>query len=131
MDRPLTPEEVSVMSWLLTNSGENALKFLPQLSEIRVHGKCSCGCPTIDLAGARTIASDYHGTGLLADVVGEVSGTDVGVLLFQKDGLLTCLEIYAFGDNPPDFSLPKTSTLRGWEHMSQPVRAEIASTKLP
>jgi len=131
MDRPLTSEELGVIGWLLTNSGDKALGFLPQLPEIRVRGKCSCGCPTIDLACATTIASDYHGTGPLADVVGEVSGTDVGVLLFQRDGLLTCLEIYAFGDNPPDFPLPDPSTLRGWEHMSKPIRAEIASTKLP
>ena len=121
MDRPLTSEEFSLIDWLLANSGDKAREFLPQLSEIRVNGICGCGCPTINLGGARTTAADYAGPNIVADFVGEASGTEVGVLLFQKDGLLTFLEIYAFGDNPSDFPLPRTSTLRPWEQASKRI----------
>jgi len=42
---------------------------------------------------------------------GTVDGTSVGVMLYQAKGLLVSLEIYAFGENPTPFPLPRASTL--------------------
>gem|GEM_PF-6487035 len=47
----------------------------------------------------------------LLDMKGTVDGTSVGVMLYQAKGLLVSLEIYAFGENPTPFPLPRASTL--------------------
>jgi hypothetical protein len=50
-------------------------------------------------------------TTLLADFFAQVHGREVGVLLFQRSGRLSMLEIYALGDAPEPFDLPEVPSL--------------------
>lgn len=47
----------------------------------------------------------------VADAFGRVDGKLVGVMLLQKDGLLTCLEVYDLDVIDQPYGLPDISTL--------------------
>ena len=75
--RGLTADERRVLRWLLTIGAEisgtamqRATAFLPQLDQLRVTGRCNCGCPSIDLAieTSQLLVDDASDT--LADVDG-------------------------------------------------------------
>lgn len=113
-DRPLAPEEKGLAEYLLGHvAPPEAVAFIPQLDHARVTGKCSCGCPTIDLAVPHEFrVADPPEDRPLADATGRVDGKLVGVMLFQSRGLLSVLETYRledFSDDP--FGLPPVDTI--------------------
>lgn len=115
VDRALTSEENALIEWLLLHGEPCARNFLHQVELVRVRSRCSCGCPSIDLAVPQTTPAAATNVRLLADFVGTVGKELVGVLLHQSGGWLTELEIYAFGEAPVPFILPDPSTLRPFE----------------
>lgn len=118
-DRSLTPEERTLIEWLLRHGEPNAQDFLPQLEAAHVYCKCSCGCPSIDIRIPETLPAAHSKTNMLADFIGKVYGNLVGVMLTQAGGRLSGLEIYAFGDIPEPFGLPDPSTLYKFESESK------------
>jgi hypothetical protein len=118
-DRPLTSDEKTLIEWLLIHAEPNASEFLPQLEAARVCWKCGCGCPTINIEIPQPVSSAHAQTNLLSDLVGEVDGKLVGVMLTQAGGRLSGLEIYAFGDAPEPFGLPDPSTLYRFEDQAK------------
>src|SRR5262245_37739441 len=69
--RPLTTEEAMLLEWLIANGKPEARRFSSRLSQIRVVARCTCGCPTLDLAlagqterttGPSEILADFYGT---------------------------------------------------------------------
>ena len=108
-DRALSAEERALVEHLIRAfAPQEAVAFLAQLDHVRVTGRCSCGCPTIDL----TVPSEFRVIGPsfdnpLADAFGRVDGKLVGVMLFQSDGLLSLLETYRLENVRDDpFGLP-------------------------
>jgi hypothetical protein len=113
-DRPLSDGERAIAERLLREAAPSeALAFLPQLDHVRVHGKCSCGCPTVDLTvppECRVVDPPQNRP--LADAIGRVNGKLVGVMLFQSEGLLDLLEVYRLEDDSDDpFGLPEVETI--------------------
>lgn len=113
-DRSLTPEEKDLVEFLLRHAAPpEGLAFIPQLDHANVTGRCSCGCPTVDLA----VPSEFRVSNPpqcqpLADATGRVDGKVVGVMLFQSGGLLSLLETYRLEDISDDpFGLPPISTI--------------------
>jgi hypothetical protein len=88
-DRLLTSQERTLIEWLLVHAEPNASEFLPQLEAARVCWKCSCGCPTINIEISQSIPSAHARTNLLSDLIGEVDGKPVGVMLAQAGGPLS------------------------------------------
>jgi hypothetical protein len=114
-DRPLSADEKALAERLLREfAPSEAVVFLPQLDHARVTGRCSCGCPTVDL----TVPPEFRVASPcpdrpLADATGRVNGKIVGIMLFQSGGLLCLLETYRledFSDDP--FGLPAIETLQ-------------------
>jgi hypothetical protein len=114
-DRYLSDDERALAERLLRQfAPPEAVVFLPQLDHARVTGRCSCGCPTVDL----TVPSEFRVASPcqerpLADAFGRVNGKLVGIMLFQTDGLLCLLETYRledFSDDP--FGLPAIDTIQ-------------------
>src|SRR5262245_34162608 len=70
--RPVSAEESLLIRWLLEHGNSaNSVRFLNQLSNASVVGRCGCGCASVDIevAGARKanvrdmeILSDYKWT---------------------------------------------------------------------
>ena len=113
-DRPLSSDERLLAEHLLKHAGvPDADTFIPQLDHLRVVGKCSCGCPTVDLAVPSELRVQRPpGERLIADAIGRVNGKVVGAMIFQNDGLLSLLEVYRledFSDEP--FGLPALETI--------------------
>ena len=129
LDRPLTTEEGALIEWLLLHGEAGAQDFLPQVKAARVHGRCSCGCPSIDMVVSQTTPAATVEVRLLADFVGTVEKELVGVLLHQCGGRLAELEIYAFGESPVPFRLPEISTLRRWEVSGPALDKDPAGSK--
>ena len=97
---------------MLENGGPEARAFLPQLSHVRVSGRCSCGCATIDLRvdNAETV---HHSTRLIADFISkDEAGHLLGLMVLVADGHLSCMEIYSIDGEADARILPPIETLK-------------------
>jgi hypothetical protein len=111
--RPLTKEERALVEWLIANGNPDAQQYASQLSELRVVGRCTCGCPSLDLGMGdqeeRTVGLSH----VLADFDGvTVGGVQVGVILHAREGRISELEIYAVQDFEGSFDLPIIQSLK-------------------
>ncbi len=80
-NRPLSPEEQRLLTWLISHGTPEAQNYAAQIEELRVISHCSCGCPTVDFyppKGPSEILADFYG------VTSEK--VDVGVILHARDG---------------------------------------------
>ena len=111
--RPLTEEERKLLEWLLTNGSPEAKPYLSQIANVNVVGKCTCGCPTIDLAlGDRAQRKTAPST-ILADFVGKSpEGVEVGVIVHAREREISELEVYAIPDWKGPFNLPSVESLK-------------------
>jgi hypothetical protein len=99
-----------LLEWLLAHGCPNAGLYAAQLPQVTVVSRCSCGCPTIDLAvhGKQTFGASE----LVADAEGRSrEGISVGVILHGRKGQLAELEVYPIDEIQGPFALPSPSTL--------------------
>jgi hypothetical protein len=115
--RALAADEIALLRALLERGGHEA--FLPQLEAACVTGGCSCGCPTIDIAVPENSAVRTAAPRILVDVLGDVEGKLVGVLVFQAQGMLTGLEVYDLAGFDGKFGLPTIESIQPFESMSE------------
>jgi len=109
-ERPLTTEERTLLEWLIAHGFPNARRYAAQLPRVTVASRCTCGCPTIDLAvdGNQTSGTSE----LIADAEGRSpEGVSVGVVLHCREGQLSELEVYPIDEIKLPFALPSPSTL--------------------
>jgi hypothetical protein len=111
--RSLTPEERSLLEWLVENGIPEAREFSSQLEGIRVVGGCGCGCPTIALGVEGAKEATKGPSQILADYIGETpEGWLVGVLLHARKGKLSELEVYNLSEHDGQYSLPTIASLK-------------------
>ena len=121
--RPLTFVELELLLWMFEHGSDDLRSFLPQIEGIRAARSCKCGCPSIrfEVAESASLGLD-HGERVVGDFEGKTArGELVGVLLFQKAGKLTELEVYSMdgkikGDSQ-EFDLPTVDSMNllKWE----------------
>jgi hypothetical protein len=112
-DRPLTPEERTLLEWLIEHGKPEARDFTTQLQGIRVVGRCRCGCPTIDLGVEGAKEATTGASQILADFVGQTpEGWQVGVLLHVRSCKLSELEVYNLSEHEGAYSLPTIASLK-------------------
>lgn len=89
-----------------------AAEYVPQLTNLPVVARCTCGCPTLDLAvGGRRSRTEGALT-ILADAVGQShDGVPVNVILHAREGEISELEVFSM-DATEIFSLPKPEMLK-------------------
>jgi hypothetical protein len=110
--KELSPDERTLLVWLIEHGTSDALEYAAQIEQARVVGRCRCGCPTIDLGIAGAKERTVGGSKILADFVGEtLEGFRVGVLLHAREGKLSELEVYSL-DREGIFSLPTIESLK-------------------
>jgi hypothetical protein len=109
--RDLTAKEYELLKLLLENGTSETLHYLSQLQETTVVGRCSCGCPTLDLAVAGKAASLGSPTTLLAEAGGiSPEGVHFAITLHAREGLLSELEVYSiYGEGT--FTLPDVASI--------------------
>jgi hypothetical protein len=118
VDRPLSEQELAIGRWLLMHSDPPVSSFIPQLDVARVTGHCGCGCPTVHLSIPQGTERAEPRDNPIGEAIGEVDGKMVGVMLLQRDGHLTCLEIYDLSEIEHPYGLPSLDSLRPFEAQS-------------
>jgi hypothetical protein len=111
--RPITAEERELIEWLLEHRESDSSEFSSQVERLEVISKCKCGCPTIYFSVKENPPSSEI---LLADYYATVDGHPVGVMLFQRGGYLSSLEVYSCDGLAQQFGLPSIDTLRPLEN---------------
>ena len=111
--RSLTQEERALLEWLIANGGADAKEYSPQLADLSVVGRCTCGCSTIDLALRGQDQQKTAPSKILADFVGTTpEGIEVGIILHAREGEISELEVYAIADVKTPFTLPTIESLK-------------------
>ncbi len=107
-DRPISAAEAALVSWLLANAQMGCDTAGPSASvdDLRVVGRCSCGCPSINFvengqdSGAFPIASAYGTT---------AEGVISALIVWEREGAISGLEFTELDE--PVRSLPLIDTL--------------------
>jgi hypothetical protein len=120
--RPVTPEELALLNWLLKHGLPEARTFAPQLEKIRATPWCDCGCPSISLHVEVGAPLGTGSSRVISDVVGKTpDGKKIGILLFQKDRKLTLLESYLLDVIEGSWDFPVLNSLQTWESCGFPT----------
>ncbi len=111
VERPLTSRERELVLWLIEH-GEYAdpERLKSQLPSLSVRERCTCGCPTVYFA-VDGVPVPRKGERLVSDYLALVEGADVGVMLFETDGLLSSLEVYSCAGSSEPFGLPEINSI--------------------
>lgn len=110
MKREITTQERELITWLLERCNTDSSKFMSQIDSLTVVSKCTCGCPTVYFSVDGNEPS-REAEIILADYFGTVDAHPVGVMLFQRGGYLSSLEVYSCEGTDQPFGLPKIDTL--------------------
>lgn len=105
--RAITPAELAVLSRAVQvgSIGGADVPSLDGAESLRVIGRCTCGCASIDFQHPRP----GQLPGLVADASGETgTGERVNVLVFASEGQFTGLEIVSYTDDPAPLPIPST-----------------------
>lgn len=102
--RPLGASELATLTVLLSVEFDGVQELRDQVEGAAAVRGCGCGCPTIDLAPRVGAVRAPVGDGLLlveAAIADETGPAPGEILLFIRDGYLSCLEYVSHGDSPP------------------------------
>jgi hypothetical protein len=111
-DRPISPREAELVSWLVRNASVagDLSSLEPTVAGLRVVGRCSCGCPSVDFERDGQAA----GAEIIADARGETpDGVNVGAIVWGRHGAITGLELYEL--DRPVSDLPERSSMHAWD----------------
>jgi len=107
-DREISSAEAASVRWLLLHGSVvgDLSHLAPWVSGLRVVGRCSYGCPSVDFkAGGQAL-----GATPVANALGKsADGVAVGVILWERDGSISGLEFYDVTE--PVRSLPLVESL--------------------
>ena len=109
LPRPLTVEEHDLIEALLGAVRSGIGRYIGQLEELEVVGRCRCGCPSIDLATLGAVP-DGRATPLVLADADSPEGVPVGVILWARNGRLSGLEVHPW-DGSGSIRLPFAETL--------------------
>ena len=106
-ERAASPEETTLVRWLLEQGTLAARGYLAQVDTLRVVSRCPCGCASVDFtrepSGGLEILSDYHWE--------DEQGRLFGVFVFARGGVLARLEVWSIDGEAPG-SLPDPEAVR-------------------
>ena len=91
-DRPLSEHETAVVNWMVLYAvpAGRFLHLAPTIANLRVVGRCGCGCASVDFEKEGQSAKSHP----IADAYGETADGSVGLILWGREGAITGLEIY-------------------------------------
>jgi hypothetical protein len=116
--RPVTVKERALIDWLLRHGNPGSELFLEQLDSLVVVWKCSCGCPTVNFAREGKPAP-HEAEHILADYLATMDGEEFGIILFQRGGRLSSLEVYSQAGIDKPFGLPEIETIYSYEELAE------------
>ena len=112
-NRPLAPDESSLVRWMLRHGSASAAGYVPQLDHARVVSRCGCGCASVDFAVEGATPPLGDGIGILADFeYRNIDGHLCGAFVFERAGLLAGLEVWSVDGQSTPSALPAPSQLQ-------------------
>ena len=100
--RLLTDRERALLRAIVDQPFPESQDLLAQVEGAEAQQGCDCGCGTINLrvdrAAARLVALKSSLAPGEAEVLSEAGASEGGLILFVRDGYLSCLEIYSHGE---------------------------------
>ena len=109
--RDLTFDERRLLEWLIAHGNAHASAFALQLPRVKVVARCTCGCPTLDLALDEKKSRTVGASTILAGAAGRSpEGVPVNVILHAREGEISELEVISC-DETKVFGLPTPETL--------------------
>jgi hypothetical protein len=110
--RDLTVEERRLLEWLITNGNTEASAYTSQFPQVKVVARCTCGCPTLDLALGEKKFRTVGASTILADAFGHSpEGVPVNVILHAREGEISELEVISC-DETKVFGMPTPEMLK-------------------
>jgi len=105
-NRPLSHSERALATWMLENGIPEAKTFLSQLDDLEATPwRCKCGCASVNFQ-LRGQPPAPPGVKILGEFLFGTSTPPFGAFIYENEGRLSGLEVYAFGDQAPD-TLPE------------------------
>ena len=114
-NRQLSDQERRLVRWMLEHGSPEAAGFLPQLELAEVTPwQCPCGCASInfEIRGKPAAPLGVHP---IADFLFGEENTLSGIFVYEKDGILSGLEVYGLAGEAPK-SLPEPEALRAFRN---------------
>lgn len=112
VQRELTEHERELRAWLVDHGTYQDRSWLHfQLPRLNVRERCTCGCPTVYFA-LGGVPVPRKGERLVSDHLATVDGMEVGIMLFETDGVLSSLEVYSCPGTDHAFGLPEVASIR-------------------
>ena len=109
--RDLTFEERRLLEWLIANGNADASVFESQVPQVKVVARCTCGCPSLDLALGEKESRTVGASTILADAAGRSpEGVPVIVTLHAREGEISELEVISC-DETEVFGMPTPEML--------------------
>jgi hypothetical protein len=110
-NRELTDHERRLVRWMLKHGSPEAAAFLPQFELAEVTPwRCPCGCASINFQ-IRGKAEAPPGVHPIAEFVFGEDETLSGIFVYERDGILSGLEVYGLAGEAPKM-LPEPEALR-------------------
>ncbi len=110
--RELSPAERRLFEWLIANGNAEASGYDSQVSQLKVVARCTCGCPSLDVALGKRKSRTVGASTILADAVGQTpEGVPVEVILHASAGEISGLEVVS-QDATRVFSMPQPEMLQ-------------------
>src|SRR4051794_40629861 len=100
-NRKLTEHERHLVRWMLEHGSSGAAAFLPQLELAEVTSwRCPCGCASINfrIQGKPEAPPGVHP---IADFLFGEDESLCGVFVYEKDGILSGLEVCGYAGDAP------------------------------
>lgn len=116
--RELSHHERALIAWMLEHGSEQHHRFLEDLAVARVVSRCSCGCASIDLAVPARPLPD-GGLRIIGDFLFGEDAALCGAFVFEREGRLAGLEVYALTAADVPRTLPHPDDLRPFAKGSQ------------
>jgi hypothetical protein len=105
-NRPLSSSERALATWMLENGIPEAKEFLSQLDDVEVTPwRCTCGCASINFQ-LRGQPPAPPGVKILGEFLFGTTTPPFGAFIYENEGRLSGLEVYAFGGQAP-YALPE------------------------
>jgi hypothetical protein len=116
--RLISPTEVAVIRAALERAPRalSPARLLPPIEELRVVGRCKCGCDSVDF-----IPVEMERSRPIAEAIATTpSGGTVGVIVWGTNESVTGLEVYDLGAGDGDLRLPTPESIRPWASIELP-----------
>lgn len=110
-NRAITVAEADFIRWMLSHGNERSRRFLPQVDQARVVGRCTCGCTSIDLAIGGVTHYPHAGMETLCAFRWTAVEGEFEVYAFACGDLLAGIDLWTVWGQYPATYLPSTSLL--------------------